>query len=308
MTLMLLVIVGPTATGKTRLGVEVAHRLGSEIISADSRQVYRGLDLGTGKDLEEYSSVTPPVPYHLIDIADPAETYTLFSFQRDCYAAIRAKAQEERFASGRCPLLMVGGSGLYVEAVVRRYALADVPGDPELREHLADLSRAELEKRLANEAPEILDRTDRSSRRRLTRGLEIAAASREGPVRTSEAPSVEFETRVCAIRCDRSVLRKKIAVRLKDRLTAGMVDEVRGLLDDGLPPDRLDALGLEYREINAYLAGRKSYQHMIRDLERRIGQFAKRQETWFRGMPRRGIPVEWIDSPDLDTVLNLVGS
>ena len=307
MTLRLLVIVGPTATGKTRLGVELAHRLGSEIISADSRQVYRGLDLGTGKDLDEYAAVTPPVPYHLIDVADPSETYTLFAFQRDCYALLEAKSRETLYRSGRVPLLMVGGSGLYVEAVLRHYNIADVPRNPELRQLLAEHSRSELEQQLKSAAPDILDRTDSTNRRRLIRGLEIAAAAQVGPVRYSEPPNIDIEAKVIAIRRDRSWLRKRIATRLSDRLATGLVDEVRGLLANGLAPSRLDELGLEYREINAYLSGRKTYEQMVKNLAKRIAQFAKRQETWFRGMPRRDIPVEWIDGPDLDAVVRLLG-
>ncbi len=306
MTLRLLVIVGPTATGKTRLGVELAHRLGSEIISADSRQVYRGLDLGTGKDLDEYAAVTPPVPYHLIDVADPSESYSLFTFQRDCYTLLAEKSREAHYRSGRVPLVMVGGSGLYVEAVLRRYNIADVPQNPELRQLLAEDSRSDLEQRLKAAAPDILDRTDSSSRRRLIRGLEIAAAAQMGPVRYSEPPDVDIEARVFAIHRDRSWLRDRISTRLSDRLAAGLVDEVRGLLGNGLAPSRLDELGLEYREINAYLSGRTTYQRMVKNLALRIAQFAKRQETWFRGMPRRGIPVEWIDGPDVDAVERLL--
>jgi len=306
-TLKLWVIVGPTATGKTRLGVEIAHRLGSEIISADSRQVYRGLDLGTGKDLAEYAAVTPAVPYHLIDIADPSSTYTLFDYQRDCYSIIQTKARQERFRSGRVPLLMVGGSGLYVESVLRRYEIADVPNDPDLRRRLAGETRTDLEHRLAAVAPEILGRTDCTSRRRLIRGLEIAAAARAGPVRYSSPPDVAFEARVMVMRCDRECLLKRIRERLAERLDAGMVNEVRGLLAGGLSPSRLDALGLEYREVNHFLSGRKSYKNMVRDLELRIGQLAKRQATWFRGMPKRGIPVEWLDNADADALMTTAG-
>ena len=182
MTLQVVVIVGPTACGKTRLGVEAAHRLGSEIISADSRQVYRGLDIGTGKDLGEYTRVEPPVPYHLIDVVDPEEVYTLFRFQQDCYRVLDEVANRAPFTDGRVPVFMVGGSGLYVEAVVRDYRLADVPVNRELRLELEGLPLAALAERLRDEAPEIADDTDLGNARRIIRGLEISDFSKKSPV------------------------------------------------------------------------------------------------------------------------------
>lgn len=292
-------IVGPTASGKTRLAVEVAHRLGSEIVSADSRQVYRGLDLGTGKDLGEYARVSPPVPYHLVDIAEPHTVYTLFDYQRDCHAVLRAKAADERFGSGRVPLLLVGGSGLYVEAVVRGYRLADVGEDAELRRRLSAVSRAELAELLDREAPELAARTDASSRKRLVRGLEVAAALRAGPVRFSEPLGLDVRWRVVGLRPGRDELRRRIARRVRERLAAGMVDEVRGLLAGGLAPSRLAMLGLEYREIGAHLAGEIGYDDMVRRLTVKIGQLAKRQETWFAGMPRRGVELRWVTPDEL---------
>jgi tRNA dimethylallyltransferase len=306
MKLRLLAIVGPTAVGKTRLGVEVAHAVGSEILSADSRQVYRGLDLGTGKDLDEYDAVEPPVPYHLIDIADPRETYTLFRFQQDCYRVLRQLAEIDRYGSGEVPLVMVGGSGLYAEAVIRDYRIADVPEDLALRRRLRRLSRDELLDRLRGRHPDRAEQTDLSSRERVIRAMEIAAAGARGPVAASEPLGIELETRVYAIRVDRAVLRRRIRSRLEDRFALGMVDEVRGLLDAGVTPERLDRLGLEYREIGAYLAGRKSRERMVDDLATAIGRFAKRQETWFRGMERRGTPIAWVDPGDASRLLEEV--
>lgn len=299
----LLVIVGPTATGKTRLGVEVAYRLGGEIISADSRQVYRGLDIGTGKDLEEYVAFTPPVPYHLIDVADPREIYTLFHYQRDCHGVLRTLARRPPYCDGTTPLLMVGGSGLYAEAILRGFRLADVGEDPQLRHDLRHRSREELEALLLETSPEIHARTDGSSRRRLIRGLEIAAAERRGPVRYTQPLNLDLDVRILSITTDRLQLRAQITKRLNKRLHDGLVEEVRGLLAQGVTAGRLDSLGLEYRQVGAYLAGRKTYRSMVSDLETAIGQFAKRQETWFRGMPRRGLSMRSIDAGDIETAL-----
>ena len=303
MTVRLLVVVGPTAVGKTRLAVEVAHALGSEVLSADSRQVYRGLDLGTGKDLEEYSAVDPPVPYHLIDIVDPDEIYTLFRFQQDCCRVIRRLAEDEKVRSGAVPLIMAGGSGLYVEAIVRDYRIADVPEDSELRRQVRRLSREDLVTRLLHTNPELAARTDSSNRERVIRALEIAAAASRGPVPTSEPLRLDLESRVYAIRIDREILRRRIRSRLESRMADGMVDEVRGLLDAGLTHHRLERLGLEYREVGAYLAGRKNRFQLVDDLATAIGRFAKRQETWFRGMEKRGTPITWIEPGDAGRIL-----
>ncbi len=303
MSLRVLAIVGPTASGKTRLAVEIAHRLGSEILSADSRQVYRGLDLGTGKDLHEYASVSPPVPYHLIDVADPEEVYTLFRYQQDCYEVLRTMESREPFAGTEVPAVMVGGSGLYVEAVVRGYRLADVPKNGELRTQLEKKNRDDLVVELLRRSPELAEETDLSNKRRVIRSLEIAAFAERAPVRYSEPPGFDLSFSVYGVRIEREELRRRIAERLRTRLDEGMVEEVEGLLDRGISQSRLQELGLEYREIGACLAGRKTRARMIADLEAAIGQFAKRQQTWFRGMERRGTPIRWIDVGDLDAVI-----
>jgi len=303
MTVRLLVVAGPTAVGKTRLAVEVAHGLESEILSADSRQVYRGLDLGTGKDLDEYSAVDPPVPYHLIDIADPDEIYTLFRFQQDCYRVIRRLAENETIRSGAQPLIMAGGSGLYVEAVVRDYRITDVPENSELRRDLRRLPLEDLVGRLFQRDPRLASRTDASNRERVIRALEIAEAGSQGPVPTSVPLGLDIDSRVYAIRINREVLRRRIRSRLESRLADGMVDEVRGLLDAGLTHHRLERLGLEYREIDAYLSGRKNRFQLVDDLAVAIGRFAKRQETWFRGMEKRGTPITWIEPGDAGRIL-----
>jgi tRNA dimethylallyltransferase len=302
-TLHLVAIVGPTATGKTRLGVEVAHRLGSELLSADSRQVYRGLDLGTGKDLEEYAAVSPPVPYHLIDIADPVEVFTVFDFQQACFDVLRQLARRPEVASGQVPPLMVGGSGLYVEAVVRGYRIADVPEDPELRSRLGALPADALRARLRELAPELARRTDMTSSKRVIRALEVAAASGAHGVGSGTPLGVPIRSSVFGIRVARDELRRRIAERLDERLARGMVDEVRRLREQGLSWERLDMLGLEYREIAAHLRGEVGLAEMRDRLAVRIGQFAKRQDTYFRGLERRGVPVQWIAAGDADAVL-----
>jgi tRNA dimethylallyltransferase len=303
-----LVIVGPTACGKTRLGVKVAHRLGSEIVSADSRQVYRGLDIGTGKDLGEYAVVDPPVPFHLIDVTEPTEIYTLFRFQQDCYRVLREMSNRAPFVGDKVPVVMVGGSGLYVEAVIHQYRLADVPSNAELRARLRNLRREDLVTELQRRSPDLARDTDLESTRRVIRALEIAEYREQNELRYGEPPGVSLRFSVFGIEVARDELRCRIRSRLRARLEDGLIEEVQGLLEGGLPPARLDDLGLEYREISAYLLGKKSREEMVSDLETAIGQFAKRQQTWFRGMERRGTPISWIGPEDADTVLAAVGA
>ncbi len=304
MSLHILAIVGPTACGKTRLGVEVAHRLGSEIVSADSRQVYRGLDIGTGKDLAEYAEVDPPIPYHLIDIADPEEVYTLFRFQQDCYRVLGELATRPPFSDDSAPVIMVGGSGLYVEAVVRDYRLADVPNNADLRLRLDALDLEHLVGELKQRWPDLAVKTDMTSKRRVIRAIEIGEFRERQPVPYGEPPSVPLRFSVFGIEIARQELRRRIRLRLRARLEEGMVEEVQGLLDRGVDPGRLGDLGLEYREVAAYLLGKKSREEMASDLESAIGHFAKRQQTWFRGMERRGTPVRWINADDVDSVIS----
>jgi tRNA dimethylallyltransferase len=302
-SLHILGIVGPTACGKTRLGVEAAHRLGSEIVSADSRQVYRGLDIGTGKDLAEYAEVDPPIPYHLIDVADPEEVYTVFRFQQDCYRVLREMSSRPPYADQSVPVILVGGSGLYVEAVVRDYRLADVPRNAELRSRLEERPLEHLADELKKRWPDLVVETDVTSKRRLIRAFEIAEYGETRPVPYGEPPGQSLGFSVFGIEIAREELRRRIGLRLRKRLEEGMVEEVQGLLDRGLAPERLEDLGLEYREIGAYLIGKKSREEMISDLEAAIGRFAKRQQTWFRGMERRGTPIQWIEADDVDSVI-----
>jgi len=302
MAIRLLVLVGPTTSGKTRLGVEVAHRLDSEIISADSRQVYRGLDIGSGKDLNEYREVTPPVPYHLIDVADPREVYSVFHYQRDCYRLLEEKECDPSFGGGR-PLVMVGGTGLLVEAVLRGYRIPNVPEDETLRRRLMRKKHAELVQELRSADARLFLRTDCSSKKRVVRALEIANEARQHPVRYSPPPPVRIDHAVFVIDVPPDELRRRIDIRLEQRLEQGMIAEVERLLAAGVPEARMAQLGLEYREVTAYLSGTKSEQDMLDDLRRGIRKFAKRQRTWFRGLSRRGLEVSWIGPEDHDALL-----
>ena len=303
MSLHVLAIVGPTACGKTRLGVKIAHRLGSEIVSADSRQVYRGLDIGTGKDLAEYAEVYPPIQYHLIDVSEPDDVYTLFRFQQDCYHVLRELASRAPFSDGSTPVILVGGSGLYIEAVIRGYRLADVPINDELRARLGCRDLEELRAEIGKRWPDLAVEAETTSKRRAIRLIEVAEFGERHPVPYGEPPGVSLGFTVFGIEMDRGELRRRIRLRLRKRIEEGMVEEVQGLLDRGLGPSRLEDLGLEYREVAAYLLGRKSREDMISDLEIAIGRFAKRQQTWFRGMERRGTPIQWIAADDVDSVM-----
>ncbi|BCR03341.1 tRNA dimethylallyltransferase 2 [Desulfuromonas versatilis] len=279
----LLVILGPTASGKTRLGVEAAGALGGEIISADSRQVYRGMDLGTGKDLAEYGEV----PHHLIDIVDPGYEFNVFEFQRrffEVFAELRGR--------GRLPVL-VGGTGLYLDAVLRGYRLVEVPENPALRAELAGLSDAALRERLRALRPELHNTTDLKDRPRLVRATEIAEG--EAAAAASLPPLPELRPQVFGLSWPREILRRRITARLKERLEQGMIEEVQGLHAAGVAWETLEFYGLEYRFIAQHLKGELNRNDMIQKLGSAIHQFAKRQETWFRRMERQGTAIHWLD-------------
>lgn len=286
---------GPTATGKTALAAEAAHALGVDLISADSRQVYRGLDIGTGKDREEYLRRDPPVKTHLLDIVDPEEVFSLFQYQAACYRVLDELSR--RPGSTGKAALFVGGSGLYMEAVLRCYRIANVPEDAALRTRLETRDIASLRAELDAEDPDLVSRTDRSSRKRIIRALEIASwsRSRSRPVEYSRLPEKPFKFTVFATALERQVLRDRIDKRLEQRLASGLIEEVEGLVARGLPKERFNLLGMEYREVAGYLRGEKNRETMVDDLRHAIHLLAKRQETWFRGLERRGIPVQWLD-------------
>ena len=284
----MLAVVGPTACGKTSLAVDLALSIdGAEIISADSRQVYRGMDIGTGKDLAEYTRGDVTVPSHLLDIVDAGEKYNLFEFQHDFL-----KAYEDIKARGAYPV-MCGGSGLYVESVLRGYRLLPVPENPALRASLEEKSLEELTAILAG-YKSLHNNTDTDSKKRAIRAIEIEEYYLNCPVEERSFPQIN--ALVVGVSVDREVRRERISRRLRERLKEGMVEEVRALLDGGLDPDQLIYYGLEYKYLTLYLTGAMDYDDMVRGLEIAIHQFAKRQMTWFRGMEKRGVDIRWVDA------------
>ena len=284
----MITILGPTASGKTPVAARLAVEIGGEIISADSRQVYRRMDIGTGKDLADYSGV----PYHLIDIREPGTKYNLFEYQQDffdVYQQIRSR--------GAVPILC-GGTGLYIEAVLKGYHLSPVPQNQPLRDSLEGKSLGELTQMLtdlkAKTGSNMHNTTDVDSCQRAIRAIEIETYNLEHPTPRRELPPVD--SLIIGIDIDRELRREKITRRLKARLDEGMVEEVQALLDEGIPSEDLIYYGLEYKFVTEYLKGLASYDEMFTRLEIAIHQFAKRQMTWFRGMERRGFRINWIDA------------
>lgn len=288
----MITILGPTASGKTSVAAALALRTGGEIISADSRQVYRRMDIGTGKDLADYTIGDVHIPYHLIDIAEPGTKYNLFQYQQDFHTAyndIRSR--------GKLPILC-GGTGLYIEAVLGGYSLSPVPQNQQLRESLESKSLDELTQMLVElkqkNGSNMHNRTDVDTAQRAIRAIEIETYNLEHPTPERQMPPVD--SLVIGINIDRELRREKITRRLKARLEEGMCDEIRSLIDGGVNPDDLIYYGLEYKFVTEYVVGRTSYEEMFRQLEIAIHQFAKRQMTWFRGMERRGYTIHWIDA------------
>ena len=319
-TYELITVLGPTASGKTSFAVAMGRHLDSEIISADSRQVYRKMDIGTGKDLDDYRVEDVSIPYHLIDICDAGTKYNVFEYQRDFFRVFRQIKEK-----GKLPILC-GGTGLYIESVLKGYKLLDVPPNPSLRESLKDKSISELEAILAS-FKTLHNKTDVDSVQRAIRAIEIevfyqTAGNDNTHVMMSISPFVipsEVEGSLCipdsstalrmtenvnsplnsliiGIRIDRELRRKKISDRLHYRLENGMIVEVRRLLDSGIQAEDLIYYGLEYKFITQYVIGEITYNEMVTLLETAIHQFAKRQMTWFRGMERRGFTIHWIDA------------
>lgn len=287
----MITILGPTASGKTAVAARLAHDIGGEILSADSRQVYRGMDIGTGKDLEDYVVEGQLVPYHLIDIVDAGTKYNLFQYQQDF-----TEAYNDICSRGVTPVLC-GGTGLYIEAVLKGYALSPVPQNPELRQSLEGKTLPELTallEDLKKKAGSVMHNvTDVDSCQRAIRAIEIETYNLK---HATELRTMQpIDSVIVGLSIDRDYRRKKISDRLARRLDGGMVDEIRGLLQRGIPPEDLTYYGLEYKYVTEYAIGKLSYKEMFRQLEIAIHQFAKRQMTWFRGMERRGLTIHWID-------------
>lgn len=283
----LVTILGPTATGKTQLATALAARIDGEIISADSRQIYRGMDIGTGKDLGEYVVDGKPIPYHLIDIVDAGYKYNVFEYQRDFLKAFESVNQR-----GHLPILC-GGTGLYIEAVLNGYKLLAVPDNQLLREHLANKTLDELTSILSGYKT-LHNQTDVDTVKRAIRAIEIEAYYQTHEEEAVEYP--ELKSLIIGVGIDREVRREKITTRLKARLNEGMIDEVKMLLDSGIQPDDLIYYGLEYKFVTNYLLGKLTFDELFTQLEIAIHQFAKRQMTWFRGMERRGFTIYWLDA------------
>ena len=281
----MITVLGPTASGKTRLAVALADRLDGEILSADSRQVYRGMDIGTGKDLGDYILDGRAIPYHLIDIADAGTKYNVYEFQGDF-----KKAYTDIVARKKFPV-MCGGTGLYLESVLKGYRLIPVPENPELRRKLEGKSLKELT-RILEGYKTLHNTTDVDTAKRAIRAIEIEECYRNTPVEADEFPHID--SLVIGVDIDRELRRQRISRRLEQRLDEGMVDEVRHLLDSGIQPEDLIYYGLEYKYVTLYLTGQLPYKYMQQELEVAIHQFAKRQMTWFRGMERRGTHIEWV--------------
>jgi tRNA dimethylallyltransferase len=292
-----LVVLGPTASGKTTLGVKLAQHFGGEILSADSRQVYRGLDIGSGKDIHEYTVDNQTIPYHLIDIVDLDYEFNVFDYQQrffDAHDTIQKKTALP---------VVVGGTGMYLEAVLKGYRMAEVPPNRELREVLSELDLDELNLRLSVLKNSVHNTTDSTDRERVTRAIEIAEFSLEHP----PEPTPEIFPFILGTRWERSELHDRIKNRLKERLDQGMVDEVEALRARGVPDKRLQLLGLEYRFITDYLIGAiRNRNDLMQKLLPAIKNFAKRQETWFRRMERNGTAIQWIEKADHSSAIRAV--
>ncbi len=277
----LLVILGPTASGKTRLGVAAARHFGGEILSADSRQVFRGMDIGTGKDLAEYGEV----PYHVIDIVDAGCEFSVFDFQERFITAFEQIRKRDRLP------VLVGGTGLYLDAALRGYRLAKVEENPALRAELAKLSLEVLQQRLLELRPEQHNTSDLQDRSRLVRAIEIAEVERDA----TPLPLPVIEPLVFGVHFERPALRRRITERLKQRLNEGLIEEIDTLHQSGVPWEALEYYGLEYRLVARHLQGQLNRNDMFQKLNSAIHQFAKRQETWFRRMEKQGVAIHWLD-------------
>ncbi len=286
----LITILGPTASGKTSVAVKLAAQIDAEIISADSRQVYRRMDLGTGKDIDEYTICGKSIPYHLIDIVEPGTKYNVYEYQKDflkAYNNIRKRGKK---------VIVCGGTGLYLESILRSYRLSPVPQNEELRNKLKNKTLEELTC-ILKQYKSLHNTTDVDSAQRAIRAIEIADYYQHTPI--DDRPFPTLTSFNIGIDIDRETRRERITKRLKQRLDNGMVNEVKALLNEGIPPENLIYYGLEYKYLTLYVIGKLTYDDMFKQLEIAIHQFAKRQMTWFRGMEKRGVPIHWMKADEV---------
>ena len=299
----LIVILGPTATGKTKLAVKIANEINGEIISADSRQVYKGMDIGTGKDLHEYIINKKKIPYHLIDIMSPQRNYNVFHFQKDTKKIILELSQK-----GKIPILC-GGTGLYLKAILMNFHLPAVEPDEKLRINLEDLSLKELIKKLNSISDDNTVKHLIDTKRRVIRAIEIEMNKKSN--KTSQHHSIEFKFNnplVIGIEFPRKVIREKITKRLHERLNEGMIEEVKTLINNGISHSKLESFGLEYRYISLYLQEKISKEEMIEKLNIAIHQFSKRQMTFFRNIEKNGIKINWVNEGNYESIIKLIKS
>lgn len=287
-----LVLLGPTAVGKTSLGVRLADEFGLEIISADSRQVYKGLDLGSGKDIAEYNYNGHQIPYHVIDVTDLNIEYNLFNFTKDFYRAF------EDISKRKIVPFTVGGTGMYLDSFIRKYELVEVPENPELRKKMEDMTLEELDQMLLKLKPDLHNRTDLALRDRVVKAIEIATYMQSPEYEKNKEELLtrpEVKPLVLGTTIDRTILRENIRKRLVERLDEGLIEEVEALHNQGFSYERMERLGLEYKFVSEFLEGKiKTKDEMVQGLYTAICQFAKRQETWFRGMERKGVDIHWL--------------
>jgi tRNA dimethylallyltransferase len=294
----LIVITGPTASGKTRLAAHLAHRINGEIISADSRQIYKKMDLGTGKDYDDYIINGEKIPYHLIDIREPGYKYNVYEYQTDFFKVFEEIKKRKKFP------VMCGGTGLYIQAVLDQYKMVHVPPNPQLRQRLQDKSLEELT-RILRGFKKLHNTTDTDTKKRAIRSIEIETYYQNHPEIEVKLPRVS--PLIVGVEIDRDMRRHKITKRLKERLNQGMIDEVKQLIDEGISPEDLLYYGLEYKYVTLYVIGKTTYEDMFERLNIAIHQFAKRQMTWFRGMERKGHKIHWIDATNnIDENVSLI--
>jgi tRNA dimethylallyltransferase len=279
-------VTGPTASGKTSLAVSVAHHLNGEIISADSRQVYRGMDIGTGKDFDDYIIEGTKIPFHLIDIVEPGYKYNVFEYQRDFFSVYKSLKERNIFP------VVCGGSGMYADSIIKGYKMVEVPPDTGFRSRLEKKSMEELTGILAA-MKSLHNSTDIDTKKRVIRAIEIEHYNRNRKAHKSHMPRIN--SLVIGVMLERDVRRQRISLRMQQRLGNGMVEEVKRIIDSGVDPEIMIYYGLEYKYITLYLTGKLNYEKMVSDLEIAIHQFAKRQMTWFRGMEKKGTKIHWID-------------